>query len=580
MRFEWDKLQNVPDCPTCGAKLDEGVQFCPRDGTTILPPAPAAPAKARASETTPLRKAAPAADAEVAADPLIGRLLDGRYRVRARLGQGGVGAVYEGEHVEMKRTIALKVLHAMFAGTEEFRKRFEREARAASRLSHPACVQVLDFGRVARVEPPGDAALVGMPYLVMEFVRGKTLIDVVESGGLAPREAVYVARGVLAALAHAHAQGLVHRDIKPANIMLLPATASEPMRVKLLDFGLAKDVEVAPGDALTQAGMVFGTPGYLSPEQAAGKPADTRADLYALGVVLFELCCRRRLFPRPDPLDVVRAHLGEQPDAPRSLTPSLSPELEAAILRALQKDPAARFASAQEMDAALAACPEGKAEDSAAALQSAAKSGQTPVAKSNDSRSENVQPGGSANLAVGQNAAPAASVTPAATAAPAKPKSAPAASGKGLPPWLSARVLAAGGVAAALLVTVIVIFARGKPAPEPAAPAPVAAAPSVPLAASARRHLDLAVDYQRKLWCSDAVEELDRALRDDARVRSEPGAARTAIACLTPKTQAKAIQFLVEKLGDEARAPLTAAAASNPNADIRHGAERALERLR
>src|SRR5581483_3021554 len=156
---------------------------------------------------------------------------------------------------------------------------------AASRLSHPACVAVLDFGRVSRVEPPADAAkLLGMPYLVMEFVRGKLLLERLEAGNLDGREAVEIARGVLGALGHAHALGLVHRDVKPANIMLTPP-----------DFGLAKDV-TGEGEALTQAGMVFGTPGYLSPEQAGGKTVDERADLYALGVVLFEMACGRRLF--------------------------------------------------------------------------------------------------------------------------------------------------------------------------------------------------------------------------------------------------------------------------------------------
>src|SRR5439155_8580172 len=124
-------------------------------------------------------------------DPLIGRLIDTRYRVRARLGAGGVGAVYSGEHVEMKRPVAIKVLHGMFGASDEFRKRFEREAQAASRLSHPACVAVLDFGRVSRVEPPADAArLLGMPYLVMEFVRGKLLLERLEEGGIGAHEAV------------------------------------------------------------------------------------------------------------------------------------------------------------------------------------------------------------------------------------------------------------------------------------------------------------------------------------------------------------------------------------------------------
>jgi serine/threonine-protein kinase len=285
----------------------------------------------------------------------VGRTLDGRYRIRAHLGSGGVGAVYEGEHVEIKKQVAVKVLHALFASTEEFRRRFEREARSASRLSHPACVTVLDFGRVARVEPDAPE-LHGTPYLVMEFVRGRSLHDRLANGPLEAAEAVATARGVLGALKHAHGLGIVHRDVKPANIMLLDEEVGGA-RVKLLDFGLAKD-SMFEGEALTQAGMVFGTPSYLSPEQAAGGRVDARSDLYSLGVVLFEMVCGRRPFERNDPLDYVRDHMNTPPPPPRSFAPAISAELEAVILRALEKKPEVRHASADELLAALAGCPE------------------------------------------------------------------------------------------------------------------------------------------------------------------------------------------------------------------------------
>jgi eukaryotic-like serine/threonine-protein kinase len=509
------------------------MRFCPRDGTTIVPPQP--------SEIRPRRSAPVTIDP---GDPLIGRLLDGRYKIRARLGSGGVGSVYEAEHMGTKRPVAIKVLHEMFAGSDEFRKRFEREAQAASKLQHPGCVAVLDFGRVERVEPAADTArLHGMHYLVMEFVRGELLLERLEAKGrVPPGEAIAIARGVLGALGHAHGLGMVHRDVKPANIILTQSGA-----VKLLDFGLAKDTSAEPGaEPLTQAGMVFGTPGYLSPEQASGKPIDARSDLYAAGVVLFEMVCGRRLFPREDPIDVVRDHLSREPDAPRTLVPQLSAELEAVILRALAKSPDARFASAKELVKALDACPEARA----------AQTGTAPTI---------------------------ATTVEARAAAKGKRDGGAARDGRGAARdgrrRVPVTVLAIGGAGLAALAVVLALVLGRSPPPAPVA-APVAAAPPAPVADGARHHLGIAVAYQRKLWCSDAIEELDRAVRADPRVRTDPDVTRVAIACLTPKTQAKAIRFLVEQVGPSAVGPLTAAASDDPSIEVRQGAERALERLK
>jgi serine/threonine-protein kinase len=576
----------VPICPTCGATLDAAARFCPRDGTTIradTPPpsvAAAAPAVAaaapdaaapapavaapRAEESrdtrplTPQRVDGPTIAATASADPLVGAIIDGRYRVRARLGQGGVGAVYEGEHVETRRPVAVKVLHALFAGTAEFHRRFEREARAASRLTHPSCVSVIDFGRVERVEPvAAGAKLLGIPYLVMEFVRGKALADRLDTA-MAPGEAVLITRGVLSALKHAHGLGIVHRDIKPANVMLVEGGGTGLM-VKLLDFGLAK--VVGEGDSssepLTQAGMVFGTPGYLSPEQAAGLPADARCDLYALGVMLYEMVAGRRPFVRPDPLDVVRDHLQTPPPSPRSLGAPISEALEAVILRALQKDPKQRWQSAEEMSRALGEVPEL----------------------------------GGAQLTPSQPLAP-----PSVTPPPSSPSPAGAAARRlslpSLPslPWRQwlarlprdrrSRTIAAGVAGALLLTALVVVAARRHPAaapPPPPAPLPTVTAPRVP--ESARRHLAMALMYQRKLWCSDALEELERALRDDEALRDDGGLQRTAIACLTPKTRDKALGFLLERVGPPARAALAEAATSDANSEVRRGAKMALDRL-
>jgi eukaryotic-like serine/threonine-protein kinase len=500
----------VATCPQCGTELPEGAKFCPRDGTTI------------SSQKIALSEE----------DPLLGRVIDGRYRVRARLGSGGVGVVYEGEHVEIKKPVAIKVLHGMFAATEEFRLRFEREARASSRLDHPSCVSVLDFGRVSRLEPmEGAVGLLGIPYLVMEFVRGRVLTDYRPSGAA---EAVQIVLGILAGLRHAHSLGIVHRDVKPANVMVLASTGigGEPLRTKLLDFGLAKDLggPEAPEKPLTQAGTVFGTPSYLSPELAAGAKADARSDLYSAGVVLFELLCGRRPFRRDDPLDVVRDHLNTPPPSPRSLAPSLSPELESVTLKALAKKPEERWQSADELVAALAATPEGR--------------------------------GTSALAPAAPRPSPAAWLRP--FLARARPR-------------LRARWPLGAGLGAALLTLILMIAFRHRPPP----PAPIVTAPP-PVAAlseSAAAHLSQARDYQRKLWCSDAVEELERALKADAAARHDPEAASVAIACLTPKTRDKATRFLVEKLGEESREPLREAAASDGNPEVRKGAERALERL-
>ena len=198
-------------------------------------------------------------------DSLIGRKLDGRYEVLARLGEGGVGVVYRGRQVQLGRLVAIKVLHQDAAAIPEWRRRFEREARALSALAHPNVVPVTDFG-IDR----------GVPFLVMELLQGKTLADLIKEGPLPLWRALDIARQTLRGLAFAHGKGIVHRDLKPANVFL-QALPDQADHVRLLDFGMVKFLEGASSrnpaaETLTRAGVVFGTPAYMSPEQAKGAP--------------------------------------------------------------------------------------------------------------------------------------------------------------------------------------------------------------------------------------------------------------------------------------------------------------------
>jgi eukaryotic-like serine/threonine-protein kinase len=278
-------------------------------------------------------------------DPRLGQVLQGRYRIHQRIASGGMGSVYRGERLGLGRPVAIKFLHAAMARDPQVMKRFELEAQAMSRLAHPNCVAVLDFG------------VDQIPYLVMDFVQGSPLRTAIDAGALVPRRAIKIARQMLAALGHAHAQGIVHRDIKPENIVL-ESTPGLADHARILDFGLAK---LLGTDLGLTVGMAIGTPNYMAPEQTREGPVDGRADLYAVGIVLFEMLTAVKPFDSDEIGEVLLKQLGMPAPPLRKARPeaaSLSAALEAVVARAMAKAPADRFATADEMIAALEAVPE------------------------------------------------------------------------------------------------------------------------------------------------------------------------------------------------------------------------------
>jgi tRNA A-37 threonylcarbamoyl transferase component Bud32 len=285
-------------------------------------------------------------------DPMIGRVIAERYRIEARLGEGGMGAVYRVEHTHMRKRLALKVLHREMIGQSEIVARFEREAMAAAHIEHPNVAGATDFGKLED----------GSAYLVLEYVEGKSLRALIDKGPLPMGQAVHVTSQILSALKRAHELGIVHRDLKPENVLLVDKDG-DPDFVKVLDFGIARVPTLGTpkeGDSagtLTRAGMVYGTPEYMSPEQALGQPVDGRADLYAVGVMLFEMLTGKRPYDNKDKVALLGQHVAGVIPQPRERAPSLgiTEPLEQVVLKLLAKSADARFADAQAGIDALAA---------------------------------------------------------------------------------------------------------------------------------------------------------------------------------------------------------------------------------
>jgi serine/threonine-protein kinase len=295
-------------------------------------------------------------------DPLVGRVIAGRLRIERLLGVGTMGKVYRAEHLALAQPVAVKVLHRHLMGDESLARRFQREAKSAFALRHPNSISIHDFGATEE----------GMLYIAMELLGGRSLHDVLaDAGPLPPERIERILSQVCLALDAAHFQRIVHRDLKPENIMV-EDRRGDPDFVKVCDFGIAKVIDPQANDpaaSITLAGMVCGTPEYMSPEQARGDPLDGRSDLYSLGVILYQMVTGRLPFTASTALGCVTRHLTEPPPPPREVRPDLRIPLrmEAFILRCLAKHaderPASALAFRDELMAVLHAPPTDAAPD-------------------------------------------------------------------------------------------------------------------------------------------------------------------------------------------------------------------------
>ncbi len=321
-------------CPSCGTPADGSPRFCPACGTVL------------------------AAVAEApAADPLIGQVLGAKYTVVRLIGEGGMGAVYEGDQQlgTTKRKVAVKTLHPHLSRDPKIKARFEREVGTVAELEHPNTIQVYDFGSTAE----------GILYIVMEFLHGKSLADLIETqGALQPARAQNILEQVCGSLEEAHARGIVHRDLKPDNIVLVERAGRKDF-VKVLDFGIAKrsKEEDREEQKLTQQGMVLGTPPYMSPEQFTGRPIDLRSDIYSLGVMAYEMLSGQLPFKADTAWEWATQHMTQPPIPIESLAEGAraTESMRGALRRALAKSPDERFQNVGEFIQAFSGSGAGAA---------------------------------------------------------------------------------------------------------------------------------------------------------------------------------------------------------------------------
>ena len=276
-----------------------------------------------------------------AADPFVGRTLDEKYIVEERLGAGGMGAVYRARHLSMERPVAIKFLHQRLVEDEAARIRFQTEARAAVKLRHTNAVSVTDFGQTAE----------GSFYIVMELLEGRTLREILtREAPLETARAISLMLQASAAVAAAHEAGIIHRDLKPSNI-LVTQSADQPAVVKVLDFGIATFTPDDDDDDMTtlnQTNSVIGTPRYMSPEQYNGQDLTPAADVYSLGVILYEMLSGMVPFSGSTPAEIAQKHANDSPHSPRAVVAAIPADVERIVLKALEKQSADRFANAAE----------------------------------------------------------------------------------------------------------------------------------------------------------------------------------------------------------------------------------------
>ena len=268
------------------------------------------------------------------------RLLAGRYEIGELLGRGGMADVRIGTDARLGRKVAIKLLKPALANDPAFRTRFRREAQDAAKMAHPNIVRIFDAGEETVIDPSGNEAQI--PFIVMEYVDGRLLKDIIAQGPIAPDEAARITGQILTALEYSHRAGVVHRDIKPGNIMI-----ANNGQVKVMDFGIARAVSESSA-TIAETSAIVGTAQYFSPEQARGEVVDARTDLYSTGVVLFEMLTGQAPFRGENPVAVAYQHVNQIPPAPSSLNRAVPAALDAVTMRALSKDRFARYQSAAE----------------------------------------------------------------------------------------------------------------------------------------------------------------------------------------------------------------------------------------
>jgi serine/threonine-protein kinase len=508
-------------------------------------------------------------------DDLIGIVLDGRYRVVERVAEGAMGVVYRGERVKLGRSVAIKFLHGWSAADTAARKRFEVEAKAMARLEHPNCAAVIDVGEHD-----------GAPYVVMDYVRGTTLRDILDEGPLAMPRAADIAKQVLSGLAHAHELGIIHRDIKPANIMV-GDQAGIGEAVKILDFGLAR-FGGTPG-GLT-VGIAVGTPSYMAPEQIIGGAVDARTDLYACGVLLFEMLTGGKPYVADEPLEVLKLHREAPVPRPSEVVDASASNdvrvLDDVVARALSKRPEDRFDSATGF---------------AQAIEAALRADVRPR--------RDAGPDGTAAVVPRATEQPGGGIADAVRARSAGRE--PTDRRRHL--WIAVAV--AGGLALVGLVAMLASSAPHEAPPRDAAPVAVASAappdaadPSVDVVARAQAlaeagdtdgaialldagrktypdagglPFEMGRLYFARLWWRDGLEAFRAAIRVDATYRTDPDLIKTVLRgfITTPDTDEGLSRFLLVDIGPPAIPYLQETAQSHPSQKVRARAAALLARF-